>query len=440
MATTSLPKQSLTDRFPPIMPVVSAIDRLDRLSPYGAPDNFHLAAAKSAAVLQWNRTGRLMQFSHELRGSGTDFEDRELAMTRAVAEVIERQTGYLDIGQHVVTATKAELGDRACALSRLPSCSDREYADSRCPLRRPSDDEPLQWILMRSLTTGERVLIPSDLVVYGDRSAGRQKGIVLPISTGFAAHRTPAEALLAGLVEIVERDSIALTWEAMLPLPRLDPTLLTENARAFLSADRARGIESTLFNATTDVDRIAVVYCLQRDRHSKSLRQTVHCSAALDPATAAEKVLRESVSTRLAIARSAHDFPVRGPEDITRVSDGAVYMGHSSRSKAFDFLLSSDEVSAPPAHKRGSVADELGQLVRQLARLGCEVYALDVTSRSAARFGLTVVRVIALGLQPMSLSPFARYRAEPRLYSYPTARFGISLTEDQLNPWPQPFA
>jgi ribosomal protein S12 methylthiotransferase accessory factor len=440
MATTSPPIPSTTDTYPSVAPVVSGVDRMDQLSPYGAPVAFHLAAARSAAVLQWDGSGRLIQFSHELRGSGTDYRDRELAGTRALAEVLERQTGYLHADLSIITATSSELGSQAIRLDRIPRCSQREFDDPRCPLVRPDVDMPLDWVLMRSLTNGERRLVPLQMVLLGSRSRSPEKRLVLPISTGYAAHRTPAEALLAGLAEIVERDAIALAWEARLPLPLLDPELLTANARAFLDADRARGVESILFDATTDVDRVAVVYCLQRDRHNRSLRHAVHCSAALDATAAAEKVLRESISTRLAIARCADESPVTRPEQILQVADGAVYMGDADRAEAFDFLLHTSEVSAPPEYPRGDAAEELEGLVRQLENLGCEVYALDVTSRSAARHGLTVVRVVVLGLLPMSLSPFARYRAEQRLYSFPAARYGMSLREDGLNPWPQPFA
>jgi ribosomal protein S12 methylthiotransferase accessory factor len=85
-------------------------------------------------------------------------------------------------------------------------------------------------------------------------------------------------------------------------------------------------------------------------------------------------------------------------------------------------------------------SDQLDSLVRRLTERGHEVLAIDLTTRSAAAHGIVVVRVIVLGLVPMSISPYARYRGEPRMYEYPLHKFGMEIDEGGLNPWPQPFA
>ncbi|MFB1298753.1 YcaO-like family protein [Mycobacterium sp. pW049] len=414
---------------------------MDSFAPYSVSAGLHLAMAESAAVLQWDELGKLICAERELVGAGTDFGDSVMARTRAVAELIERQVGFLYGDLDTVIDRKSRLGSSAVDLERLPRCSDREYALPSCPLRPPDPDRDMEWIRARNLMTGERQWIPLSLVLLHGTEVSSHDRLMTPISTGLATHVNATEALLAAVVETIERDAIALTWEARLPLPQLAPECLTPNARAFLEADRQRGISTLLFDATTDIDEVAVVYCLQLDENNDDVAQHVHCAAALDVGAAAEKVLRESSSSRLAIARAAQTRHVASVEKITQLTDGAIYMGMRSRRDAFRFLMTESPTSTVSSRvKKVTSAEQLSLLVAQLKSLGIQLMAVDLTSRSARRYGLTVVKVLACGLLPFSHLPSARYRGVPRLYAYPLARFGKSLREDDLNPWPQPFA
>ena len=55
------------------------------------------------------------------------------------------------------------------------------------------------------------------------------------VSTGTAAHSDMREALLGGLLEVVERDSISLTWLQRLRLPSIevDEVLLRPETREY---------------------------------------------------------------------------------------------------------------------------------------------------------------------------------------------------------------
>jgi ribosomal protein S12 methylthiotransferase accessory factor len=75
-----------------------------------------------------------------------------------------------------------------------------------------------------------------------------------------------------------------------------------------------------------------------------------------------------------------------------------------------------------------------------LSGKGMQVLAVNCTTRELAAVGLTAVNVIIPDLQPMSLLPLAQYRAHPRLYSAPLLMGYPSLPEEELNPWPVPYA
>lgn len=69
-----------------------------------------------------------------------------------------------------------------------------------------------------------------------------------------------------------------------------------------------------------------------------------------------------------------------------------------------------------------------------------QVIAIERTTRELREVGLTSVNVVIPDLQPMSLAPFAQFKAHPRLYDAPSAMGYPVRSKEELNPWPQPFA
>lgn len=63
-------------------------------------------------------------------------------------------------------------------------------------------------------------MVPQWLAYY---SSPCRQGFVYETSNGCALGGSLEEAVLYGMLEVVERDSFLLTWYAQLPLPRLDP-------------------------------------------------------------------------------------------------------------------------------------------------------------------------------------------------------------------------
>ena len=84
--------------------------------------------------------------------------------------------------------------------------------------------------------------------------------VVLPTSSGCAAGTCYADAVLAGLLELIERDSLMLWWLHQLPLPRLRPERLEGRWAGLVSEliDRAGacGVRTELFDVTSDPERL----------------------------------------------------------------------------------------------------------------------------------------------------------------------------------------
>lgn len=195
-----------------------------------------------------------------------------------------------------------------------------------------------------------------------------------------------------------------------------------------------------LFDATTDIG-VPTVYSVEVTPHHGTVRTVVMCATDPDPVRAIGKVLREAASGRIALRHRTPDG--RGPDDFATVHDGALYMGAPERAHAFRFLLDSPHRVAVSSYDRPRFAtprDRLSWLLGRLAARGMEAYACDITCDEAERTGMWVIKAIVPDLMPLSFIPRAQYRGHPRLYQAPAAMGHPAATEEELNPWPQPFA
>jgi len=263
-----------------------------------------------------------------------------------------------------------------------------------------------------------------------------------PVSTGCAVHTDPAAALVNALCEVVERDSIAVTWLQRLPLPRLDESCLNTAAREIISWCAARGIESYLFDATTDVG-IPVVYCLQTTNRPRAANaaQLVGCACDFEVSRAAERALHEATAIRLGV-QSRRSRP-RRYDAFTRLADGAAVMGRRGKRRAFRFLIEDyrdRRRSTPASLPQTGAREQLALLLKRLSGLGLLAYAVDLTTRELEEIGMAAVRALVPGLQPLPTRALAQYRAHPRLMAAPKAMGLPRVSASRLNPYPQPMA
>lgn len=376
---------------------------------------------------------------YEMDGAGGDLDPARAEMV-SLAEAIERYASCVYDPAQFIWASADDLGSDALDLDTVPRCSPTELAHPRCPVVAPDRSVPMRWVRGVSLTRRRKVWVPAMMTYLHIAAHSTRERFTLPISTGCAAHRTPAAAVLNAVCEVVERDAISLTWLQRLPLPRLDLDDVDGELAGYLDLVAGRDNEIHLFDATTDTG-IPTVYGLDLARNHPSCTTVVMCATDLDPRRAVMKVLREAASARIAFAADRPE--PSSVDDFITAYDGARYMGRPEHLGAFDFLLGSGtnrRLSDLPVRASGDTATDLRFVLGQLDRLGAEVVAVDLTTDEARRAGMHVVRVLVPALQPLSFSHRARYLAHPRLYAAPAALGYPVHAEADLNPWPQPFA
>jgi ribosomal protein S12 methylthiotransferase accessory factor len=378
--------------------------------------------------------------AHEpLTGSSRVVGNTDLARLIAIAEGLERLCAEDAPGEPYRWSSATDLDGASMDLDALARCSTTELAEPRCTVHPFNPHARIRWTSAVELTSRRTVWMPAVLGTFALADLTPGERFTYKISTGYATHATMVDALLAGLLEVVERDAIALTWLQRLPLPLLPGqhhTPVTDYLRAKCAA---HFMTPYLFDATTDL-AVPIVYCLLVAPHDERVRQVIGCAADRTLARAGERALLEAVSIRAAAHR--RDTP-QSIDDIASVVDGASYMASAQRAPAFEFLTDAAQRPRPDRPISAPLADDapnaLAQLLSRFADRGMEVLAVDRTSWESELAGLCTANVVVPALQPMSLDPFAQFKAHPRLYDAPRAMGLPAQQEEALNPWPQPF-
>jgi ribosomal protein S12 methylthiotransferase accessory factor len=378
-------------------------------------------------------------FDEPLGGAGADI-DTELAWLRAVMEGAERYANMAYTAEDFVVASANELGEAALDLDRVARCSARELAADGCPFIAPDKSLPIRWARGYSLTHRRERLVPAVMTHLYLRPAKTER-FWQQISTGVAAHVRPAPAIVSAICEVIERDAIAMTWLGRLPLPRIE---LTQPLPPVLAANH-RVLERSLvrhefFDATTDIG-IPTVYAVQLLDGHPSVAQYVNCACGFSAAEACAKTIREAAPAR-PVLRLVDDVPADS-QDFRSLYDGAHHLGKPAFRQAFDFLLQSPRRRPLAEVEIDAPADEAGRvryLVERFRAMDMEVVIVDLTSDELRRLGLWVVRAVIPELMPMSSVQRGRFLGTPRLYEYPRKAGYGPLTEDSVNPLPQPFA
>ncbi|MGF7050659.1 ribosomal protein S12 methylthiotransferase accessory factor [Paenibacillus sp. DS2015] len=397
-----------------------------------------LGDLNAITLLSGNNFGKKM----EVTGAGGDVDD-EMARTKCIAETLERYCSCVYDERQFILASPLELGNEALDLQNIPMCSELELEHPRCPIRRPPlYNEKIRWVRGVSLTTNRLVWIPSIMVYLFIPYQSDAERFWLPISTGCASHVSYEKALINGILEVIERDAIALTWLHQLPLPKLqfNGNITEEVHRYSQKNEQFFYANNYYFNATTDLG-IPTIYAVQRTKHNKQLANMVMCTTELNPEIALTKIMREGASCRAALQNNQP--PAKEVDEFINVIDGATYMGLPENSQAFDFLVESVEMQEYSSMKNletGSDKLDLQFLIKHLESLGHEIFAVDLSTDESERAGMKAVRVIIPTLQPLSFSHRARFLGTNRLYKA-VEKMGYGLrTEAQITTYPQPFA
>jgi len=372
------------------------------------------------------------------RRSGGKGKSVEQARASALAESLERYCGVFDGTEPRIRASFANLGKAAIHPNDCMGYSERQYAKRQShnsqghkakwvpePFREAVE---IDWTPLWSLSAKETRYLPTSLCYYGYRSPDPL--FARGDSNGCAAGAVLEEAVLQGLLELIERDAVALWWynrlrKRAVDLASIDDAFVSGLTRHYGHLRR----DLWALDVTSDIG-IPTFAAISR-RVDKSEEDIIYgFGAHLDPSVALARALTELNQSLEAVPTAA------GPASTRTYQGGedAIRWWRTVTAANSSYLM--PDLEAGPCRLqdfKNLASDDLHQDILTSSKLaatrGIEVLVLD---QSRPDVGFPVVRVVAPGLRHF----WARF-GPGRLYDVPLSEGWLTrpLSEEELNPF-----
>ncbi|MGW4817685.1 TOMM precursor leader peptide-binding protein [Streptomyces sp. NPDC004227] len=379
------------------------------------------------------------------------------ASTRiGVLEGLERFAGMRARGRALtLTASLDDLGPAAVDPRETGLYTDDFHrANPWVPPFTP--DRPIPWVWGWSLRDARPRPVPEILAFY--HKPGIEHRFVQESSNGCASGGSLEEAVLSGLMEVLERDAFLLAWHGMQPLPEIDPASSADPRTRFMVDRMAMYGYRARFFDTRITFPVPVVTAVAERFDGGLARMCFGAGAALDPEAALAAALCEIATDSVQLLQRfrrneagyramAEDF-----EKITSLHDHPLVYAIPEMGRHADFLLrpasppeplSVAGLRRPRADGSGpDVRDDLLAAVDAVTSAGFDVVVVDQTTPEQRALGLHTVKVLVPGLLPLDFG-WTRQRARhmPRMRTA-LREAGLrpdDLTVADLNPGPHPF-
>lgn len=348
----------------------------------------------------------------------------EAAAASALAEVAERASGCFDATTAVTWCRYSEVKDRAVDPAALLLWSPAQYAAGAAAVsphnRIPDPWDPdlvIPWVDSVEIGSSTRRLLPADYVYTNAHAVlgltGRSPFVAT--SNGCAAGRTVDEAFERGLLELAERDAVAVWWYNRVTRPEVRGIAGDEVIDSVRAAFARAARDLWFLDLTHDLGVATVAAVAPINGSIKAPSRVVLGFGS---------GWRLSDAARRAALEAAQFLPRLGQFDAAAARlEPDTQRWWSGVRIAHDTWLVPD----PVASRADPSSSSPDLLLARLAELGLDVLIVDQTRHW---FDLAVVRVVVPGLRH-----FWRQLAPGRLYDVPV-RLGWCAEptpEDQLN-------
>lgn len=414
------PAEDTLRRFGHLISPVTGLVRDLRPDP-GVPPGVHAVRSGPTAS---RRVEPLARVAATLRAeNGGAGATPPAARAAALGEALERCSGEYQGDEAVVRGSHRSLAPdavdpRTCLLTDPRQHEDRaRWNADHSPLHHVGapvdDDEVVDWTPLWSLRDGRRRLLPTAMLYHGAPGPAWTRSD----SNGAAAGPTRAEAVRRGLLELVERDAVAIWWYNRTPLPGFD-VAGDPWVQGVIARHDADGRTLEILDATTDLE-VPVAVAVSSRRRPTGGRDRIMTGFGADPDA--------RVAVRRAVGELDQLLPfVREGAPPPTDPDAARWLATATTlDQPWTVATGTPSGLADPPTDSGPAG-----LVRRLVAAGLDPLVLDQTRPD---IGLPVVRTVVPGLRPF----WARF-APGRLFDVPVTlgRRDRPLPYADLNPLP----
>lgn len=315
--------------------------------------------------------------------AGVDL-DWDAAFMRAIGEGLERYcAGVYRLADHRSTPPEP-----AVSLESIPTAT--------------GDAESLgYWWRSIDLHAESDVWLPAETVWFPPPA----DAAIDPITTGLGLGETWTEAVLAGVLEVIERDACMLGWYSTFEPMGLETD--RESVSTLVRRMAGEGLATSLLVMTQDIDVPVVTAVVHRRRSDgESIYEipgtdpdgwpafAVGSAASLDPSHAAERALAEAAQNWVELREMGEERA----RDEGAIGEFGSFPRQARGLVDPEVSVAADELVADPVTDPD---DALQHCLDEVATAGLSAYAARTTTRDVEQLGFEAVRVVVPEAQPL---------------------------------------
>jgi len=346
-------------------------------------------------------------------GLGKGFSNDQ-SMCSALGEALERKLGQYTRTVKSLYSSPNELCSRYYLPHQLAQFSETQYNHFKISegkslqfpqwVRQYSSDIRINWTKSWSLTNEETVYFPTAFCFANTPFEDAKYSMYC--HNGNASGSSYEEAILQGLFELIERDSVAIWWYNKIPRPAIDLSILDEKELEVIDGAIAQHWKYWVLDVTND---IGITSCVAVAENKSTKELLLGFGSHIE-----EKIATLRSLTELYQLITIKD-KVTGPFDFKKIKNAP-------------YLYPATNQTVPTKLKKPkSLKGIINMLVKNLKEKDIEVCVVNYSDSSSP---LKTVKVIAPGLCHF----WPRY-SNSRLFEVPIKQKWLAekLTEFELN-------
>lgn len=327
--------------------------------------------------------------------------NRDQAFFSGVFEAIERCSwGYYDTHHpETITASYKELKEKECVID-IPRYLGKPLAEKMTFVSPFQEDIPIKWMAGWSLIHNRKTYVPLCFAFYTDE----EKDFYLSATGGLSSGIQISDAILQGLMEIVEHDAYIMSSRSKLVSPQIDLTTITlPEACAIINEITAQQGEMYIYYITNDVGIHAFRAILRFPAHDW-LYFSPGLGVNLNPDIALMRSLTECVQGYISTMHGYHSTPMRAKHQFLINSGFSIL-----NAQNFKFWVEPGhnklDYNSLKNESTQSIPMDLKKASRQILNAvpDTDIIYLDLTNKT---LGIPVVKVLVPGLQQATQIPF----------------------------------
>lgn len=426
--------------------IIQEYEKLYETHPFGIYFH-HFSMATCSRPLRIGPSGQLTKpvrvedslISPLPSGSGISATEAEI---HTLMESVERYSNMVVDESRLIWSSYNEFKRNAVNPADLGLYSNEVYDREDINCSRFLVNSEIPWIEGVDLYSSKTVMVPADFVFY---PAIREKPLVFDTSNGASAHIDNVHAILNGLYEVIERDSLLTMWLNKISMPVLEPKILPFGFEESLKLINDYGMQVKLVDLTNDTCIPTIMAVCYNKKPDKSPALLVGAGSHIEPEKALQKALFEMEFMLTEMLERPNKKKINRPDQISTMYEHPLYYLNPNKRKYWEFMIRGTKINTlqklakRPFKNNYSV---LMHIVRHLQSMNHNVIAVNITPPDISKMGIRAVKVFVTGFQPLYVGNrlrlnLERLRTTARRLNY-NPRASNSGCEINLAPHPLP--